>query len=243
MNGARPPKLKIPADLTEEVFDRKNKAYGAYKLRKSSPTDLMKAFVLTIGTLFFFIMVLLLIGSDEPEQFQIAEIEPVTIDTNQVIVFHPRIVPNKRIKPVKFEEIKGADDLDENDSTKTKTKNDKKDDQSSEIKREDEVQKSSKQIWTGGKDPVPINLEDVASVIGYPKELKTRKVEGNVLVSILVDKNGNYVKHEIRESSHVEFSKACELQIPNLQFQPARKEGERVRSYVTIPFRFRMDSE
>jgi len=54
--------VKVRVSLTNQVFEYRNKAYGAYPIRKEAPGILLKSFVYAVGGLFAFLMILLAIN-------------------------------------------------------------------------------------------------------------------------------------------------------------------------------------
>ena len=88
--------------------------------------------------------------------------------------------------------------------------------------------------------PRPLNMAAVQQEVGYPKEAMKQKLEGRVLIKVLVNKEGKYERHEIVESPDEVFSDAIEQHIQKLTFEPARKDDKAVKFWVTIPFNFRL---
>lgn len=90
------------------------------------------------------------------------------------------------------------------------------------------------------QEPQPVNMDDIKKRIGYPPTAKEAGIEGVVVVRILVDKNGNYVKHIVMQSPHPLLTKAVEKEIRNLKFTPGIQAGRPIKVWVTIPFRFKL---
>lgn len=88
--------------------------------------------------------------------------------------------------------------------------------------------------------PVPQNLTEVYQAIGYPKAAAKANKEGKVLVKILIDKDGGYVKHEFLQNPDPDFTEAIEPHLAGLRFSPAQKDGKAVRFWVTLPFLFKL---
>ena len=88
------------------------------------------------------------------------------------------------------------------------------------------------------QEPVPVNLKEIARKIPYPSHL--RGDGGPIMLRILIDKKGLYVKHiPIGNNYHPELLAAVETQIDQLKFVPAIQSGQLISCWVTVPFRFR----
>jgi len=88
---------------------------------------------------------------------------------------------------------------------------------------------------TVDKAPVP-----QSKPLTYPDRAKQRGIEGEVVVSVLVSRNGRVEKLRILQSqpSGV-FDEAVRNSVPNWTFEPAKYEGEAVQTWgtLTIPFK------
>lgn len=92
----------------------------------------------------------------------------------------------------------------------------------------------------GDREPAPLNLPEVHARIRYPKLMRNAGVGGLVKVRLLLDKEGNYLKHIIMESAHPELTKAVEPHLRKLRFSPGVLHNEAIKVWVTIPFNFRI---
>ncbi|EPR71571.1 energy transducer TonB [Cyclobacterium qasimii] len=90
------------------------------------------------------------------------------------------------------------------------------------------------------EEPKPVNFEAIMIAIGYPSKAKDARIEGKVIVRILVGKDGEYMQHSIISNAHPILSDAVASQVKNLQFTPALKEGQAVKFWVTLPFNFKL---
>ncbi len=77
----------------------------------------------------------------------------------------------------------------------------------------------------------------------YPRDLKSRNVEGRVVVSLVVDVNGRAEPNTFRaiSSSHPGFTSAVRQALLQMRFVPASIAGIPVRQRVVQVFEFRMD--
>ena len=89
-------------------------------------------------------------------------------------------------------------------------------------------------------EPIPINLDEVKSEIGYPQEARDGGEQGLILLKVEIDKEGNYVSHELLESASDILANAVQAQVSNVRFEPGTKDGQPTVFSVTIPFSFRL---
>jgi protein TonB len=88
------------------------------------------------------------------------------------------------------------------------------------------------------EEPVPINLEEVKGLIGYPQVARDAGIQGRVVIRILVDETGKYRKHRVINTVHPILTQACEEQIKKLAFTPAIQGGKPIKFWVNVPFNF-----
>lgn len=88
------------------------------------------------------------------------------------------------------------------------------------------------------KEPVAINYLEVNNAIGYPAVAREAGIEGSVIVRVLVDEHGNYLKHKIISQAHPLLGRSCDSFVNNLYFTPAVRDGQPVKFWVNIPFHF-----
>ncbi len=92
----------------------------------------------------------------------------------------------------------------------------------------------------GDSGPRALNLNAIKASIPFPEQAKRNGREGYVFVKVLVDTNGVYVKHKYMTYSHELFRDAVEPHLSRLRFQPLLLHNELRRTWVTIPFVFRV---
>lgn len=90
------------------------------------------------------------------------------------------------------------------------------------------------------EEPEPLNRRDVLIKIGYPDAAKDRGIQGTVLLKILINKEGKYVKHILVENVHPILSEPVEKYAPELRFTPAKKDGKAIAYWVEMPFKFKL---
>lgn len=72
----------------------------------------------------------------------------------------------------------------------------------------------------------------------YPDALKRKGVEGEVLLTATIDKNGNVVKVEVKRSDNELFSKAAAAALKQCTFSPGMQNGKPVATTIDIPIKF-----
>ncbi|MEL6133538.1 MAG: M56 family metallopeptidase [Bacteroidota bacterium] len=98
----------------------------------------------------------------------------------------------------------------------------------------------SKQILDVDVQPEPLNYREIQQAIGYPQSARDKNIQGTVVFRILIDEEGQYVKHQIVKSISPIFDEAIEAQITRMRFKPAMKDGQPVQFWVSIPFAFKL---
>ncbi|MEO0896316.1 MAG: TonB family protein [Bacteroidota bacterium] len=88
--------------------------------------------------------------------------------------------------------------------------------------------------------PVPINMDIVKRLIGYPKVARDNGIQGMVVVRVLVDETGAYEDHILINQVAEELSTEVEQQLPQLKFTPAIQNGRPIKFWVNIPFNFKL---
>lgn len=89
--------------------------------------------------------------------------------------------------------------------------------------------------------PAPIGgMKAIAEHVVYPEVAKSNKLEGKVLVKVLIDEKGNVSSTEILESLSIECDKAAVDAIKNVKFNPAIKDGKKIKCEVVIPVQFKL---
>jgi TonB family protein len=92
--------------------------------------------------------------------------------------------------------------------------------------------------------PSPRNMPDVSRWLerNYPPLLRDSGVEGEVVVSFVVDEDGRAERHSIQvtSSSHPGFDETAIRAAERLRFRPAKLEGREVRVRASLPIRFQV---
>jgi|GEM_PF-3150674 len=104
-----------------------------------------------------------------------------------------------------------------------------------------ELVSDGEEVTMASKEPEVTNMAQVRRLIGYPSEAKQEGIQGTVLVRVLVDEDGRYVKHKVVKEGDPLLAEAVEQHVEKLRFKPALQGEEPVKFWVDIPFRFKMD--
>lgn len=88
--------------------------------------------------------------------------------------------------------------------------------------------------------PLPLNFTEVRDSISSMRPIFGESaIEGNVVLKVLVDENGNYVKHIVLKQVHPILCKAVESQVNKLRFTPALQEGKPIKFWLVLAFNFK----
>lgn len=74
----------------------------------------------------------------------------------------------------------------------------------------------------------------------YPSTARKDKVEGTVVVEVVVDQNGRVESSKIVQGVREDLDKAALEMVEGWSFTPAVREGTNTKSILTIPIRFRL---
>ena len=87
-------------------------------------------------------------------------------------------------------------------------------------------------------------LEYLRSNIKYPKECRDNNIQGRVLVSFIVGKDGKITNPEIVQGVDPALdAEAMKVVAAMPEWKPGTQKGEKVRVRYTIPINFRLDKE
>lgn len=88
-------------------------------------------------------------------------------------------------------------------------------------------------------EAVPQNEARVKALVRYPAELKGKNIKGTVYVKVLIDKDGYYKRHLLRDSPDPALAQAVVDQVKYLYYTPARKDGKPVKVWVNFEYEFK----
>lgn len=83
-----------------------------------------------------------------------------------------------------------------------------------------------------------LNFHQIKRNIGYPILTPTAREVFKIHCRVLVDQQGNYIRHVFTRIDHEDLVGPVSVHLPNLTFQPAIKDQEYVCSWVNVPFIF-----
>jgi hypothetical protein len=84
----------------------------------------------------------------------------------------------------------------------------------------------------------PTNMEEVRALMGTPKNAKNKEVMGTIVLDILVDMHGYYVRHQIIRNPNSVLLSAVVKHINKLKFQPGTINGEPADVWARTSFVF-----
>lgn len=88
-------------------------------------------------------------------------------------------------------------------------------------------------------EAVPQNDARLRPLIMYPAAMKAKKIGGTVYVKILIDKDGYYKRHIVRDSPDPALADAVVEQIKHFYCTPARKNGKPIKVWVNFEHEFK----
>ncbi|MFZ8833043.1 MAG: energy transducer TonB [Candidatus Caldipriscus sp.] len=74
----------------------------------------------------------------------------------------------------------------------------------------------------------------------YPEKAKKAKLEGRVIVAVVVDENGDVIDAYIHYSDNPIFNEAALEAAKKMKFKPGRLKDKPVKVRVLIPFVFKL---
>ena len=92
-------------------------------------------------------------------------------------------------------------------------------------------------------EPVETSLAYRTAPLAYPKEGLTHRLEGTVLLRVLVDESGKPVDVVIEKSSGQSLldRSACDQVMKKWLFQPAVVQGQHVKAWARVPVTFNLN--
>ncbi|MCB0840860.1 MAG: TonB family protein, partial [Bacteroidetes bacterium] len=90
----------------------------------------------------------------------------------------------------------------------------------------------------GERQPIPINMNQIKKLIGYPQSAYAKGQTGSVIMRVLVNPQGIVESYEAVEYEGLIFKKAVEDHIEKLRFVPAIYHFYHSEFWVNIPFNF-----
>lgn len=94
---------------------------------------------------------------------------------------------------------------------------------------------------SGATQAKEMNLGNIQQKIGYPYLARMMNLEGTVVFRVLIDENGNYIKHLPPKSGHPILINAIEEELCKVTFSPATQGDKNIKFWLNIPFIFKLN--
>ena len=89
-------------------------------------------------------------------------------------------------------------------------------------------------------EPVPLNLNALKQMIGYPSQAIRDTIEGMVIVKLHINEQGNVIAHEVRKNPHDILTNVVLEKVYALRFFPGILDSKPIQVWITVPFDFRL---
>lgn len=90
------------------------------------------------------------------------------------------------------------------------------------------------------RDPLPLNMWLIRHLIGYPELALKKRIQGSVVVRILVDEQGRAVEYRVINDAPPLLRAGVEPYMLHLEFNPPTLNGKPVSTWVNIPFNYKL---
>ena len=108
------------------------------------------------------------------------------------------------------------------------------------VSKDTSVKDTNYELYQVTVAPQILNDYEVKKKIIYPEAMKEAGIQGQVKIKVLVDKEGNVIQHQIKETPHKDLAAACVDVIYDYKFSPGIKSGEKVNVWMLVPFNFKL---
>ncbi|WP_081963819.1 M56 family metallopeptidase [Porphyromonas cangingivalis] len=95
-------------------------------------------------------------------------------------------------------------------------------------------------VYKNGDDRL---MKDIAMLIKYPKEAVDKNIQGRVIISFVVDEQGNVVEPQVARKVHPLLDEEALRVVSLLKYNPGKVDGKAVRCRMNIPIRFAIPVE
>ena len=224
----------VSNEWTDLVFEGRNQAYGAYKLRKGTTKRNIWSIVIV-----FLAAVLLFLGLQLQKMAQANK----TVENTQAVQLATLQEKKKEAKVEKKEVIKTEPEKvveQVKSSVKFTAPIIKKDE---EVKAEDEIQleeveKSNKAI---GSFTVEALMKFLNENIHYPVVAQENGVQGRVVISFVVERDGHITDVQVARSVDPSLDKEAQRVVRSMpKWIPGKQNGSAVRVKYNVPVSFRL---
>ncbi|MCA0445203.1 MAG: TonB family protein [Bacteroidetes bacterium] len=104
------------------------------------------------------------------------------------------------------------------------------------------VQDDDQKIWEATEISPEIEggFATVYKKLKYPEVAVIQKVEGTVVCSVYIDKEGNPINTEVLRSVHPSIDQAAQEALFNVKYIPGKQNGVAVSTKLTVPIKFKL---
>ncbi len=266
----KPAPAPLRVDLDEILFRTRNRAYGAYALRRALPSTIARAFSATVVT------AVLAIGLPtwlRPDAASVAIKPPTEVKICDCPVpDRPRMrptPPSVAAPPASLRTMANQPPTPTPDAQapaeNTIRTNQERDTTSADLAARDtpgadhgapngelggtgdptptEVAEPAEPTpfeLFDGVEPLALNLDEVKGDFRYPRSAVEAGIEGTVVLRVLVGTDGAYVRHVVLREAHPQLRAEVERHVRQLRFRPGLQANRPVKVWVTLPFRFKI---
>jgi protein TonB len=250
-------------NLDEFLFKYKNKAYGAYILRKNYYSNIKKAFLVTMIIVFTTFTIasskkkeiikpyiqdtIIIANVDIPEKVKPQEEIPEKPKINTTRYVVPLIVLDDEKTDDQLENIDsllnqniGIQDIEGEDSVEALTDIIDIPDDLDTIQVISPDREPDIEEFFPGKEAQSVNMDIIKKKIKYPESLKLMNISGRVIIRALVNTDGKIVKQKVMRTPHAIFVDEINKYIDELVFVPAVHNNKPHMSWVNLQFDFKL---
>ncbi len=254
--------FKNKMDLDEITFEKRNKEYGAYFLRKLYKKNMTVAMIISLAVLIITVGTPFVLASMNKKTNKNMDnsVEAVLSDVNKQEDEAPPPPPppppppalEQQVKftaPVVVDSVEEKVELAVNEDVVETTTNQEVREEVVEIKEEkQEVKEEEMQVFTVVEEPPTFPggeealLKYIGSNVKYPEIAKENNITGKVYVQFVIEANGKVSNVKIVRGVDPALDKEAVRVIQSLpQWAPGKQAGRSVRVAFTVPINFKLN--
>ncbi|MDW3645447.1 MAG: energy transducer TonB [Bacteroidia bacterium] len=92
----------------------------------------------------------------------------------------------------------------------------------------------------GQRSAFALNINEIRKQIGYPKLAQDAGIQGQVLLRVLFDEEGEYLRHEVLSEVHPILTEATLKHIHKLRYTKAIQDAKAIQFWAYVPFNFKL---
>ena len=255
--------------LLDLIFSDRNKDYGAYEITKSSVRRIRISFILAVSV--FVLLILIIGGVIRIPWFSTTSDNALVYNTVNVkydarlitelskpFTVEPKKTDRKTItEPIIVDEVQETEDAEKQKTPLEEQKPSVQD----EVKRNDSIEKSEFKKKEESPELIKARTDTVVFVerppqfpggpealkqyirknLKYPADAINRKVQGTVVLSFIIEKDGSIKRVIITKNvDPVLDFEAVRIIASMPQWQPASSKGKAIASMIVLPINFAM---